>query len=579
MITELPGMAPRYPHVAAGMQYARDIVSGVIPACKWVKLACHRHLDDLENHQTCYFDPKEAEKWCKFIELMPHTKGKWAAKRETIRLEPWQCFKTMCIFGWKRKKDGLRRFRRVFILEPRKNAKSTWAAAVGVGMLCIDGEFGAEVYSGATSEKQAWEVFRPAHVMVKRTAPLREHYGINVNASNLNRSVDGSRFEPLIGNPGDGSSPSCAIVDEYHEHDNDRMVDTMLTGMGARDQPLLLVITTAGDNMAGPCYAAQKELEKVLDGVLHDDELFGLVYTIDAGDDWTDPDTLRKANPNMGVSVGEDYLIQQQKQAVNNPRKAGIFRTKHLNVWVQARDAYFNVQRWQECETKVRIEEFYNQPVRVGMDLASKHDITALELLFRLDQCECPAATRLRGMGYRYVRFGKYHLPSETTQQPENQPYQGWVNDGWITETDGNAVDYVAIRDDIFWIRDKFQLVEVAFDPHQARMMVAELMEEGIECIEVRPLVLNFSEPMKEVDALIRERAIAHDGDPVYSWMLSNVLAKADQKDNVYPVKDKAQPQNKIDGPVAHIMVMARWMLIEEKPSIDDFLNKPVMVA
>lgn len=560
-----------FPHVALGNQYARDVVAGRILACKWVKLACERHLKDLdEGHAKYYFSPKSAEKWCKFIELLPHTKGKWALERQKIKLEAWQCFKTMVIMGWKDKITHRRRFRKVFILEPRKNAKSTWAAGIGLGMFCIDNEYGAEVYSGATTEKQAWEVFKPARMMALKTPELQNAFGIDVMTSNLHRLSDGSKFEPMIGKPGDGASPSCAIVDEYHEHQNDDMVNTMETGMGAREQPLLLIITTAGDNLAGPCYAFQTYAQRVLEGVIEDEELFALIYTIDQDVPWDSEEALRMANPNMGVSVSEEFLLRQQRIAKNDPRKIGVFKTKHLNLWVYAKDAYFNVSRWQDAAVDgLKLEDFHNQPVRIGLDLASKHDIAAKEYLFRLDHCKnCPAADKLREKGYDYARFGTYYLPSETIEAPENEHYHGWVAEGHIVQTEGNAVDYVRIRDDILDDYSNFQLLEVAFDPHQARMMISELMEKGIECVEVRPLVINFSEPMKELDASIRKRATAHSGDPVFTWMLSCVLAKRDEKDNVYPTKDKNQSQNKIDGPVAHIMVLARWMANEEFRSV-----------
>jgi phage terminase large subunit-like protein len=572
----------KHPHVDAALKYARSVATGKTLACKWVRLACQRHIDDLGRAKTAVFlyrfDPKKAEKPCCFIELLPHTKGKWASKRETIKLEPWQCFKTVCLFGWVRKQDGLRRFRTALILEPRKNAKSTWAAGIGLYMLCADDEHGAEVYSGATSEKQAWEVFRPARLMAQKTPALLSAYGLSVNASNLHILGNGSRFEPLIGNPGDGASPSLAIADEYHEHDTDVLVDTMVTGMGAREQPLMLIITTAGDNLAGPCYGAVLEAQKMLLGSVPNDELFALMYGVDLpsgkvgedgyepGDDWTSEAALRKANPNFDISVGGDFLRSRQREAVNNPRKAGIFKTKHLNMWVQSRAAYFNVQRWIEsAQPDLKLEQFANQPCRIGMDLASKIDIAALEILFQLDQCSCPAADRLMEAGYTFARFGKYFLPEVTIDEPENEHYRGW-RDEWITQTDGQMIDYNEIKETILDIRSHHQLEEVAYDPHQAMMMVSELMSEGIPVIEVRPLVLNFSEPMKHIDGLIRSRQIAHDGDPVFTWMLSNVVAKPDGKDNVYPRKER--DENKIDGPVAQMMAMARFMTMEGGPSV-----------
>jgi phage terminase large subunit-like protein len=539
---------PDFPHVTAARRYAEDVVKGRVPACKWVRLACQRHLNDLAKQRDpgfrYRFDGKTAEKWCQFIELLPHTKGKWARQNQLIRLEPWQCFKTCVLLGWLRKVDGLRRFRKAFIEEPRKNAKSTWAAGLGLGMLTIDQEHGAEVYSGATTEKQAWEVFRPARLMALRSPQFQSAFDVTVNASNLHILGDGSRFEPVIGNPGDGASPSCAIIDEYHEHDTDAQVDTMETGMGAREQPLLLIITTAGDNLAGPCYALLQESQKVLEGVWENDELFAIIYTIDDGDDWAKEETLRKANPNFGISVDAEFLRSRQIEAVRNPRKAGVFKTKHLNLWVQSRSAYFDIRRWIESgDPSLKIEDFRGKPCRVGVDLASTTDIAAVEIVFE--------------HGDGYARFGKYYLPEATIELPENEHYRSWRDAKLITQTDGDMIDYVTIRDDILQIADDHQLLELAFDPFQAMMMMSELGAKGVACVEVRPTVPNFSPAMKRTDGLIRSRKIAHNGDPVMLWMWSNVTARTDAKDNVYPRKER--PENKIDGPIAHLMVQARY--------------------
>lgn len=221
-----------YPNVNAANQYARDVVRGKIVACQFVIQACQRHLDDLMAEKSksfrYRFDKDLAERAAKFIQLLPHTKGEWAFKRMPITLEPWQLFVICCAFGWVNKGTRLRRFREVYTEIPRKNGKSAISAGVALYCFACDNEFGAEVYSGATTEKQAWEVFRPARLMCKRTPMLTEAFGIEVNASNMNRPEDGARFEPLIGNPGDGSSPHCAVVDEYHEHATDALYTTML---------------------------------------------------------------------------------------------------------------------------------------------------------------------------------------------------------------------------------------------------------------------------------------------------------------------------------------------------------------
>lgn len=550
------------PHVAAAERYARDVVAGKVPAGKWVRLACERHLNDRRREKDktwpYRFDAAKAERVCAFIELLPHTKGRWASSGERIRLEGWQCFLTACLFGWVRKRDGLRRFRKAFLLVPRKNGKSLLAAAWGLWMFCADGEYGAEVYSGATTERQAWEVFRPARLMALRTPALLSHYGIEVNASNLHILGNGSRFEPLIGKPGDGASPSCAIHDEYHEHPTDDQVDSMETGMGARDQPLQVIITTAGANLSGPCYAAQLDAQKVLEGVIENDGMFACIYGIDKEDDWSAPEALRKANPNFGVSVSADFLEARQREAVASARKQGAFKTKHLNVWVASRDAYFNTQRWIECgDPALRIEDFAGRRCLLGLDLASKVDIAALEILFP--------------EGEGYVRFGRYYLPEATVEAPENEHYRAWALEGRLTVTGGEIIDYERIKTDILDLSSQFQVEDVAYDPHQATMLVTALMDAGVPVTEFRPTVLNFSEPMKTLDGLILAKRIRHDGDPVMTWQISNVTARMDAKDNVYPRKERVQ--DKIDSVVALISALGRAMTRQPaQPSVYDLL-------
>ena len=382
---------PTYPHVEAALQYARDVVAGRILACQWVILACKRQLDDLGRWDGVdgapyFFDRAAAERVIKFEEMMPHVKGEWARKRMTLKLEPWQKFILSTLFGWKRAKDGLRRFREAYIEVPRKNGKSCFVAPIGLYMLAADGEEGAEVYSGATTEKQAWEVYGPAQIMAKRAEGFMEHYGVDVRAKNMNLIGSASRFEPLIGDPGDGASPHCAIVDEYHEHESPRLYDTMITGMGARRQPLIIVITTAGFNLGGPCYDMRLRAGKVLDRTLQDEELFAVVYTIDAEDDWKSPEALRKANPNFGVSVMEDYLLSQQSKAIQNPSKQNTFKTKHLNIWCNARAAAFNMTNWEKCaEPGLSRGRFAGKPCFMGLDLASKNDLNAVVYLFPED--------------------------------------------------------------------------------------------------------------------------------------------------------------------------------------------------
>ena len=558
-----------YPNVNAANKYARDVVSGRIDACKEVKQACKRHLDDLKKSETRAFKYKfcrdTAEQVCEFVQLLPHTKGKWARERERIKLEPWQKFIFSCVFGWLHKKTGYRRFTEAYCEIPRKNGKSVIAAGVGLYMLCADGEFGAEVYCGATTEKQAWEVFRPAKLMLEKTPELTSFAGIEIMAKNISIPADGSRFEPLIGNPGDGSSPSCAIIDEFHEHDAPDQYETMLTGMGAREQALMFIITTSGFNLAGPCYDKRRQVQQMLDGVMPNEEMFGIIYGIDVGDDWQDPAVLKKANPNFGVSVGADYLLKQQRDAIRYPSRTNAFLTKHLNVWVSARSTWLNMADWHKCgDIQLQLEQFYGKSCWLAVDLASKTDICSLGFLFK---------DTLESGRTRWTYFTRSYLPEGALQRAGNNraAYETWVNSGHLTLMDGDEIDFNQIREDIKDLAAVLDITELPYDPWRATQLAHQLMSDGANVVEFRNTVQNMSPAMREWEAAITSGRFRHNADPVLTWMASNVVAKVDAKDNLYPRKERAE--NKIDGIIAGLMAMGRAVvggMTEQQQSIYD---------
>lgn len=537
--------------------YAVDVVSGDIPACKHVVSACQRYLDDL-GRDDIELRETEADRWCRFLEKLPHVKGRWAAQKQTLDLSDWQVFCTVNIFGWYR--NGKRRFRDVYIEVPRKNGKTFWIAGIGVGMLTIEREYGAEVYCGATSEQQAWEVFRPAKQIAERLPGLREQFGLEVNAKTLIKLDDLSRFAPVIGNPGDGASPSCGIADEFHEHRTSDLIDTFETGMGAREQPLLLQITTAGSDMGGPCYAKRSDVIKILSGAVDDDAVFGIIYGLDDDDQWDTTEALIKANPNYGISVAADFLEGQLKQARRSPHKQAAYKTKHLNIWVGAKSAWMNMLAFQACRKDIRLEDMKGQPCYVGIDLASKIDIASMAILFP------------PGKFPKWRAFVKHYLPEDTILDRDR--YKGWHASGHLTSTPGNVTDFEYIEDDLMALKSEYQIREVPFDPFQATQFSIRMMEQGFPMVEVGATVKNFSEPMKMLEALILERKIEFEKDPVLLWMFGNVVARLDKKDNIFP--DKERPENKIDGVVALIMSLNRAIGETTKGSLDDFLQNPV---
>lgn len=550
----------------SAIAYARAVSAGEKPVGRYVKLACERFLRDLERVDWRYtFDHEKANRTVRFMELMPHVKGRWAAQKLTLTLEPWAHFVECNLFGWVDRETGLRRFREAYEEVPRKNGKSTRLAARGLYLFSADGEAGAEVYSGATSEKQALEVFRPAWQMAQKLPGLRDRFSIELSGNPKNPGPlyiieDMSKFEPMIGKPGDGSSPSAAIVDEYHEHETDHMVDAMQTGMGAREQPLLSIITTSGSNLGGPCYEKRRDVIRILEQQVEDETIFGMIHGLDEGDAWDDPASLIKANPNYGVSVFPEFLLAQLAQAKRSASKQNAFRTKHLNEWVGARTAWMNMLAWQRQKRSLDLTDFLGCRCWVGVDLATKLDVAAVVAL-------------VEKAGSYYV-FPKFYVPEARLQ--DNEKYANFVMEDAMVATPGEMTDYGFIEAELIELAAMgLDVIDIAFDPAQAAYLMTRLAQGNLPVIEFPQVVKNMSEPMKEVEALTNARRLWHDGNPAMTWMMGNVVAKTDAKEHIYPRKETTA--EKIDGPVGLIMAMGRAMLMQESPDISDFLRNPVV--
>ena len=569
---------------AIAMQYARAVVDGTVPASRYQRLACERHLRDLARAESgdpafpYRFNPElkhpetgkpflPAQRVCQFAELLPHVKGDWAARGELIVLQPWQVFVLASIFGWINMDTLKRRFRKADLFVPRKNAKSALAAIIGLYLFSADFEYGAEVYSGATSEKQAGEVFVPAQKMAQATPEYRAKFSVLVNARNLAVPDNGSKFERLIGKPGDGASPHGAIHDEYHEHPTTEQYDAMGTGMGARSQPLQLVITTAGVNIGGPCHDHQKQLQKILDGLEVDERRWGIIFSIDAEDDWTDPAVLAKANPNLGISVNEESLRHDHEIAIRDPRKATIFRTKHLNQWVGAASSWLNLPNLlKSVDATLREADFAGEECVAGLDLASKTDVASKVKVFERD---------VDGVAHYYAFF-RHWLPEAAIRKPENELYRSWLAGGHVVQTSGNMIDLPAIQDSVEADAEAVLVREVAMDAWGSREIAPALQQSGFNVVDVPMQTRHLSSAMKTIAALIDGGRFHFAEDPPAIWMLSNVECFEDRNENVFPRKPK--PELKIDAAVALIVAMSRVVVAEQAgPSLDSFIFQPVI--
>lgn len=575
------GRYETHPHIQAGLKYCADVLDGTIPACKWTKAACQRHLDDLGRwpgiDAEYHFDPDEGERVCIFVELLPHIKGEWARRREAIKLEPWQCFFLIVLFGWL-KRDGSRRFQITYLEVARKNAKSTLLAAIALYMLVADGESGAEVYSLATKRQQAQIVFGVARQMALREPDFRAEYGVEVNAHNVSVPGDDGKFEAQSSdeNTLDGLNVHCGIIDELHAHKTRGVWDVIETATGARRQPLVCAITTAGTNRSGICYEQRSYLCDILNAVLRrhdglgyrvegsaidDESYFGLIYTIDDEDDWSTETAWRKANPNFGMSVNPDDLRRKCRKAMQRASAQPNFLTKHLDVWVNADSAWMDMAAWDRAaDRKMKPQDFPGWDAWGGLDLASKTDITSLFLVLRKER--------------EYRLFGKHYLPEDAVEDSDNSQYRGWADDGHLVETDGNTTDYTIVESDLREWVSAFGVKQVAYDPGFAWDFCQRMSTDGMPMVEYRATVMNYSEPMKELEAAVLDGRLKHDGNPAMTWMISNVVCHRDAKDNIYPRKEREE--SKIDGPVAAIAGMGAAMRLRVATSI---YNNPAGVA
>lgn len=554
-------------YLGIAKKYARDVSTGKVFACKWVKLACKRQTEDLKKYARSglyEWSKEEAGRICRFIELLTHTKGELAGQR--VVLEPWQIFILTTVFGWRRRADGGRRFRRVYIEVPRGSGKSTLSSGVALYCLLADHEPGAEVYSFATTRDQAKIVFGDAKVMAEHNPALRERFGLQVLANALYVSSTNSTFQAKSaeGSTLDGLNTHLAVVDELHAHKTRAVYDVVETSLGKRRSSLLWCITTAGFDTSGICYEVRTMCTKVLSRLADDETQFAIIYTIDDGDDWSSMEALEKANPNWGVSVRPEVITSLLQKAKTLPSAINNFKTKHLDVWCSARSAWLDMRAWKRCETTgLELSDFEGQPCFIGLDIGSKSDLTVKTYLFPFEE---------DGKD-KYALFCECWLPSKAIETSTNSQYSGWVRSGYIQEIDGAMTDLNVIEDSIREDLSRFDVQAITYDPWQATQLATSLSDEGAPMLECRFTVQNVSDPMKTLEALVIDGRIVHDGNPVMAWMMGNVEARIDAKDNIFPRKERHE--NKIDGAVAAILALRGAATYEpkKKTNLNEFFD------
>lgn len=578
-------------------RYARDVVAGKIVACKWVRLACKRHLRDLKRPRKWgyHFDRWHADDVCDFIEKLPHYEGQW--KTATIFLEPAQIFILTTIFGWRRNEDGGRRFSVVYVEMARKGAKSTLTAGVSLYCLCCEDEPGAQVIIGATTGAQALKVFKPAQEMVKRTPELQEAFGLTAWAKSITCAQNAGYIQTINakGSTQDGHNPHLGVLDELHAHRDRSLFDVIQSARGSRSNRLLWNITTAGFDTTGVCYEQRTYLTKILEGVFEADHYFGIIYTLDEeevdadgtvikpADDPFDEKVWIKANPMLGVTPSLKDMREGAAEAKASPESEGNFVTKNLNVWLNGVSRWLPMARWNQCaDGTLSWDDFEGLDCWIGGDLADKDDIAALVL----------AAFDTRG---RLIVKPKFYLPEAVLQDPVHAqgkgpaPYRAWEKKGHLVLTPGDWIDHNVIEEQIVEWLDRFSVRRATFDQFAAaQAMASRLNEDHSDGDQVIAEVLHkkaasVTDPAKELAARVKSgpSRFRHDGNPVMNWMASNVVVSRRRDETILPIKESPMSPNKIDGIDAIINAIAPALVTIEDDGGDlsDFLKAGVMSA
>jgi phage terminase large subunit-like protein len=541
-----------HPYCSVGHNYALDVVSGKQVACIYVIGACKRYLKDIKNTAAdFYMDWDEAEKYLRSVQKFPHVNGHWPTPN--IVYDPWQCWVWMCIMGFKSKQTGFRRFRIGHLEISRGCGKSAMASQAALYFLALDSPNGNQISTVATKKDQARIVLDAARAMARKSASYLKFTGVSVLAHTIVHEKSNSIIRALSSEHSglDGLNDVLAICDELHAMKRDTF-DVIYSGMSKRKDSLTLCITTAGQDIHSVGFSQSAYAKKVALGEVIDDQFFSAVYTLDKNDDWADESVWVKANPGLDRSVDRVTLRAKIDKALVSPSDIANIRIKHMNEWIAEADAFFDQKAWDACyDPKLKIEDFKGKQCRLGLDLASHIDITSIGIAFRE-----------KGI---YYLFDRSYLPEDTVKSARNTLYDDCIGRGFLIKTPGAAINYDHIQKDAEELAKEYRVIECLYDPWNATE-TAQRLSNKMEMVKFAMNVGNFSEPMKKLDAAIREGKVRHNGSPLLRWCLGNVVAKEDHNGNVFP--RKSHEKLKIDPIVAFLMAIGGWIQDTDEDSV-----------
>lgn len=544
------------PQVDGCTQYARDVVAGKYDVCGYVRKACERHLRDLERTDgRVWFDVAAAERFFRFCRAyLRHYKGEFAGR--PIELLPWQMFAFGSVYGWKRviggEKTDTLRFNYAYLEVPRKQGKTTLAAAVAAYDCIALEKSGAEIYVAATKEEQAQLLCNDVGAYIQGSPDLAEELEVVSGKKTIfSRQTRTSFIRPLGSNSKrqDGFNPFAIICDELHAWPGRELWDVLTGSFGARKNWHVIAITTSGSNKTGICMSERQHLIGILDGTFQEDNKFGVIYTLDPGEeeDWKNPRMWAKANPSLGAGKDRDVFEGMARKAMQEPSALTEFLQKQLNVWTDASDAWLSMDAWRACEGPASHADLAGKKCWGGMDLARVNDLSAVAYWFpRQPGLSVPRLV---------VDFWIPEADLSRREDMDKVPFRAWVRSGIMNGTPGRTTDFEWIRDGINRRRETWQVQEMAYDRHFAGELVQALHKDGLAMKPHGQGFLSMSAPSSEFERLVIAGGFRHDGNACLAWNAGNCVITRDPAGNIKP--DKSESSNRIDGIVAAIMALS----------------------
>jgi len=542
-------MKRNYPITSKVDEYAEGVRSGRIVACHRIRQAVDRWYAD-QKRDDLYFDETDFVLIVNVAHNLRHFKGDYAGK--PLDLEPWQLFILANILGWKRKATKKRRYTYADVYVPRKNGKTTIAGLLALYFLIFDRENAAEVYAAAVDKEQAKICFETSKELITRSEFSGE---VDVYRGSIVYRPTASSYKPLTKDTKnkDGLNPSCAICDERHAWATNEIYDVIKTGMGARSQPMLFSISTAGTDTSVPYFSDLEFLRGVLDGIHEKDNHFIMLFEPDDGDSWGDPAVWRKVNPNYGVSLSQEYFESEFREAkMKGGTTLAAFCTKNLNMWVDAPDVWIPDDDVKACTATFDEEQLRGADCYVGIDYASKTDICAVAFWF-------PA--------YHVAKF-LFMVPSEkvAADSGDRVDYRKWQEEGLLTVIQGKVIDEDWFVETVTREMQNYRVKAIAYDPWGMWNVIPRFPASYQDCLmEYQQSIKYMSVPTKELEKMVLKHDINFLGNPIIRWMFANVVIWVDPNANIKLNKGKSR--NKIDGVVALVDAFGAWL---NKTSGDD---------